>query len=87
MNFKKWVKSIQTAGYNGARTVYHSSKLAKAGPGPDHLPIQQILVVLGSCQKVVQLEQPLKTGFLVLYKYRIFAMKLESVGSLGNIQE
>ena len=21
MNFKKWVKSIQTAGYNGARTV------------------------------------------------------------------
>ena len=24
MNFKKWVKSIQTAGYNGARTVYRS---------------------------------------------------------------
>ena len=22
MDFKKWVKSIQTAGYNGARTVY-----------------------------------------------------------------
>ena len=22
MNFKKWVKSIQTAGYNGASTVY-----------------------------------------------------------------
>ena len=22
MNFKKWVKSMQTAGYNGARTVY-----------------------------------------------------------------
>ena len=22
MNFKKWVKSVQTAGYNGARTVY-----------------------------------------------------------------
>ena len=22
MNFKKWIKSIQTAGYNGARTVY-----------------------------------------------------------------
>jgi hypothetical protein len=22
MNFKKWVKSIQTAAYNGARTVY-----------------------------------------------------------------
>ena len=22
MNFKKWVKSIQTAGYNGARTVH-----------------------------------------------------------------
>ena len=22
MNFKKWVKSIQTAGYNGERTVY-----------------------------------------------------------------
>ena len=22
MNFKKWVKSIQTVGYNGARTVY-----------------------------------------------------------------
>ena len=23
MNFKKWVKSIQTAGYNGARTVVY----------------------------------------------------------------
>ena len=23
MNFKKWVKSIQTAGYNGARTVFN----------------------------------------------------------------
>ena len=23
MSFKKWVKSIQTAGYNGARTVYN----------------------------------------------------------------
>ena len=23
MNFKKWVKSVQTAGYNGARTVYN----------------------------------------------------------------
>ena len=23
MNFKKWVKSIQTAGYNGARTVFY----------------------------------------------------------------
>ena len=22
MNFKKWVKSMQTVGYNGARTVY-----------------------------------------------------------------
>ena len=28
MNFKKWVKSIQTAGYNGARTV---SRLADLG--------------------------------------------------------
>ena len=26
MNFKKWVKSIQTAGYNGARTVYTNQK-------------------------------------------------------------
>ena len=25
MNFKKWVKSIQTAGYNGARTVVETS--------------------------------------------------------------
>jgi hypothetical protein len=25
MNFKKWVKSIQTAGYNGARTVSKNS--------------------------------------------------------------
>ena len=24
MDFKKWVKSIQTAGYNGARTVSNS---------------------------------------------------------------
>ena len=23
MNFEKWVKSIQTAGYNGAVTVYY----------------------------------------------------------------
>jgi hypothetical protein len=22
MNFKKWVKSVQTAGYNGAHTVF-----------------------------------------------------------------
>ena len=27
MDFKKWVKSIQTAGYNGARTVYVSALL------------------------------------------------------------
>ena len=26
MNFKKWVKSIQTAAYNGARTVVTSAK-------------------------------------------------------------
>ena len=26
MNFKKWVKSIQTAGYNGARTVGKKAK-------------------------------------------------------------
>ena len=24
MNFKKWVKRIQTGGYNGKRTVYRS---------------------------------------------------------------
>ena len=24
MNFKKWVKSMQTAGYNGARKIYIS---------------------------------------------------------------
>ena len=24
MNFKKWVKRIQTAGYNGARTVHYT---------------------------------------------------------------
>jgi hypothetical protein len=27
MNFKKWVKSMQTAGYNGAHTVYVFLKL------------------------------------------------------------
>ena len=27
MNFKKWVKSTQTAGYNGARTVIVTYKL------------------------------------------------------------
>ena len=27
MNFKKWVKSIQTAGYNGARTVVCLGKI------------------------------------------------------------
>jgi hypothetical protein len=26
MNFKKWVKSIQTAGYNGARMVFTGLK-------------------------------------------------------------
>ena len=26
MNFKKWVKSIQTAGYNGASTVIDKKK-------------------------------------------------------------
>ena len=26
MDFKKWVKSIQTAGYNGARTVYQGER-------------------------------------------------------------
>ena len=25
MNFKKWVKSIETAAYNGARTVYETA--------------------------------------------------------------
>ena len=25
-DFKKWVKSIQTAGYNGARTIYKLEK-------------------------------------------------------------
>ena len=29
MNFKKWVKSIQTAGYNGARTVSIIEKINK----------------------------------------------------------
>ena len=29
MNFKKWVKSIQNAGYNGASTVYDKSLLSK----------------------------------------------------------
>jgi hypothetical protein len=29
MNFKKWVKSIQTAGYNGARTVYGNLRFKK----------------------------------------------------------
>ena len=29
MNFKKWVKSIQTAGYNGARTVYIYEQISK----------------------------------------------------------
>ena len=33
MNFKKWVKSIQTAGYNGARTVYNFFSI---GQGPSN---------------------------------------------------
>ena len=28
MNFKKWVKSIQTAGYNGARTVFWEGEIS-----------------------------------------------------------
>ena len=31
MNFKKWVKSIQTAGYNGARTVHITFLLCSDG--------------------------------------------------------
>ena len=31
MNFKKWVKSIQTAGYNGARMVYKCQKIKEIG--------------------------------------------------------
>jgi hypothetical protein len=31
MNFKKWVKSIQTAAYNGARTVYYKTKMGVEG--------------------------------------------------------
>ena len=31
MNFKKRVKSIQTAGYNGARTVYQEKQSGKIG--------------------------------------------------------
>jgi hypothetical protein len=30
MNFKKWVKSIQTAGYNGARMIFtHSVEILR----------------------------------------------------------
>ena len=47
MNFKKWVKSIQTAGYNGGRTVskLHSLDLTDNG--------FQIIFVLQHSQKHV----------------------------------
>jgi hypothetical protein len=31
MNFKKWVKSIQTAGYNGAHTVIDTAIILQKG--------------------------------------------------------
>ena len=34
MNFKKWVKNIQTAGYNGARTVLRKHIFMIFGPSP-----------------------------------------------------
>ena len=36
MNFKKWVKSIQTAGYNGARTVADFISLNQKVYNPDY---------------------------------------------------
>ena len=55
MNFKKWVKSIQTAGYNGAGTVYeafkgsvhnhrHGGRSKKLG-GP--VVLEKVLLLLG----------------------------------------
>jgi hypothetical protein len=38
MNFKKWVKSIQTAGYNGARTVLETVSTDLTGWGQDTVP-------------------------------------------------
>ena len=49
MNFKKWVKSIQTVGYNGERTVIkHDGKgnsefAVGSSEQPIVLPIQDVL--------------------------------------------
>ena len=40
LDFKKWVKSIQTAGYNGARTVYNIQAAASSGA---HMVVRLIL--------------------------------------------
>ena len=44
MKIKNGVKNIQTAGYNGARTVYYSTKIAIARPRfhdwPEHPSVQ-----------------------------------------------
>ena len=44
MNFKKWVKSIQTAGYNGARTVVES--LTNTEPRPFYRGINMLNIFL-----------------------------------------
>ena len=31
LDFKKWIKSIQTAGYNGVRTVYEPGQSLQQG--------------------------------------------------------
>ena len=50
MNFKKWVKSIQTAGYNGARTVitYLLTNLTSLHPGLLFHFAQSIVGAFGS---------------------------------------
>ena len=43
MVFKKWVKSIQTAGYNGARTVDNGQKFELLDSKNKKLPGQNIM--------------------------------------------
>jgi hypothetical protein len=64
-DFKKWVKSIQTAGYNGARTVYII--IIPSPPNRDEQPLSLSLHVFFFIQlqhdsSTVLLHNPFKTG-------------------------
>ena len=52
MNFKKWVKNIQTVGYNGARTVYINFPLHKKSVKLRHDASKQGILKLTTLQYI-----------------------------------